>query len=150
MDRVLIDHSCGTTKRSSGTSKRIHSKEEKNNGGTWPKARVPPILHGNGGGGTVIGRPKKERPPLSLPKDPNNYLTTSTPMPEMPPTLPVNRRSNSIVEPYNTPHPFDSLDRLPSHLNRLSVNIISDNSMDFSVPRFDKELTFKTETIKIS
>lgn len=154
LDLVLDSYHHGTVKRSGG-AKRYSSqtKEEKNNGGTWPKARAAPVLTPNGG--TVVTR-TKERPPLSL-LTPKNQLQenssynyrNSTPIPlsiAPPPNTATNYR-HSVYKSVDTSHHLgmasDSFEKIRSanNANRLSVNMNSDNSLDFPVHRFvDKEV----------
>lgn len=98
----------------------------------------------------------KERPPLSLlptPKDnqlQDNYnYRNSTPVPlsVVPSNMPPSYARHSVYKSVDTSHHFgmatDSFDRLRSgnNANRLSVNVNSDNSLDFPVHRFvDKEV----------
>lgn len=129
------------------------TKEDKSNGGTWPKARAAPIITPNGG--TVVTR-TKERPPLSLLAPKNNQLENynyrnSTPVPlsliSPTPVQPIYSR-HSVYKSVDNSHQFgmatDSFERLKSsnnNNNRLSVNVNSDNSLDFPVHRFvDKEV----------
>lgn len=126
------------------------AKDEKNNGGTWPKARAAPVLTPNGG--TVVTR-TKERPALSLPKNPEgpsyNYRN-STPVPLSvvpPPNVSTNYNRHSVYKSIETSHHLgmasDSFEKIRSgnNANRLSVNLNSDNSLDFPVHRFvDKEV----------
>lgn len=152
LDLVLDSYHPGTVKRSAATKKHFsQTKEEKNNGGTWPKARAAPILTPNGG--TVVTR-TKERPPLSLlapknnqPQENYNYRnSTPVPLSLVPPT-PVhpNYARHSVYKSVDNSHHFgmvaDSFERLRVGNNRLSANVNSDNSLDFSVHRFvDKEV----------
>lgn len=130
----------------------IQSKEEKNNGGTWPKARAAPVL--TPGGGTVVTR-TKERPPLSLLPTQSNQLqenynyrnSTPVPLSIVPQNVPTNYARHSVYKSVDNTHhfgiPTDSFERLrlANTPNRLSVNVNSDNSLDFPVQRFvDKEL----------
>ncbi|KAJ8915027.1 hypothetical protein NQ315_016002 [Exocentrus adspersus] len=154
LDLVLDSYHHGTIKRTGGPKRHsTQTKEEKNNGGTWPKARAAPILTQSGG--TVVTR-TKERPPLSLlatPKDnqlQDNYnYRNSTPVPLsiMPSSMPPSYTRHSVYKSVDTSHHFgmatDSFDRSRSgnNTNRLSVNVNSDNSLDFPVHRFvDKEV----------
>ncbi|XP_057658285.1 disks large homolog 5 [Diorhabda carinulata] len=153
LDLVLDSYHPGTVKRSAATKKHFsQTKEEKNNGGTWPKARAAPILTPNGG--TVVTR-TKERPPLSLLAPKNNQLQenynyrNSTPVPlSLVPPIPIqpNYARHSVYKSVDNSHHFgmvaDSFERLRvGNNNRLSANVNSDNSLDFSVHRFvDKEV----------
>ncbi|XP_072384932.1 disks large homolog 5 isoform X2 [Diabrotica undecimpunctata] len=153
LDLVLDSYHHGTVKRSAITKKHFpQTKEEKNNGGTWPKARAAPIITQNGG--TVVTR-TKERPPLSLlaPKSNHQLQETynyrnSTPVPlslVSPTTIHPNYARHSVYKSVDNSHHFgmvtDSFERLRSGNNRLSVNVNSDNSLDFPVHRFvDKEV----------
>ncbi|KAJ8967605.1 hypothetical protein NQ314_002723 [Rhamnusium bicolor] len=151
LDLVIDSYHHGTIKRSGGGKRHsTQMKEEKNNGGTWPKARAAPILTPSGG--TVVTR-TKERPPLSLlaPKDNqlqdiHNYRkSTPVPLSIVPSSLPPSYNRHSVYKSVDTSHHFgmatDSFERLRSGNNRLSVNVNSDNSLDFPVHRFvDKEV----------
>ncbi|XP_074038201.1 MAGUK family member discs large 5 isoform X1 [Leptinotarsa decemlineata] len=153
LDLVLESYHHGTVKRSGGAKRhQSQTKEEKNNGGTWPKARAAPILTSSGG--TVVTR-TKERLPLSLLAPKNNQLQdnynyrNSTPIPLslVSSAVPVNYARHSVYKSVDASHNFgletDSFERLRSGnaTNRQSVNMNSDNSLDFPVHRFvDKDV----------
>lgn len=67
---LVLDSYRGNAAGTVGTVKRAKrsSKEQEKNGGTWPKARAAALLQPVAGS-TVVAR-KKERPALSLPKEP--------------------------------------------------------------------------------
>nr|CAI5853686.1 unnamed protein product [Callosobruchus analis] len=147
LDLVLDSYPHSTVKRSSGGKKHpMQTKEDKNNGGTWPKARAAPIL---APGGTVVTR-TKERPPLSIlqPKMnqmPENYSyrnSTPAPLSLVPTNIATTYGRHSVYKSVDTSHHFgmatDSFERLraANNPNRLSVNINSDNSLDYPVNRF--------------
>ncbi|XP_066137661.1 disks large homolog 5 isoform X5 [Euwallacea fornicatus] len=148
LDSVLDSyHHTDTIKRSSVVAKRHLSstKEEKNNGGTWPKARATAVL--TSGGGTVVTR-SKERPPLSIlaqPKDTQEYYRKSTPV-----SLVSQSSGNrhSVYKSVDTSHhfgmpaadSFEIVNRVGT-TNRHSVNMNSDNSLDMPVQRlYEKDV----------
>ncbi|KAF7278190.1 hypothetical protein GWI33_008684 [Rhynchophorus ferrugineus] len=138
LDSVLDSYHHSTIKRSSGGAKRHLSqpKEEKNNGGTWPKARATAVL--TPGGGTVVTR-TKERPPLSLlpqSKETPDYYRNSTPVPlSLAPLNPLPSNRYSRYKSVDTTHHFgmatDSFEivKCGNGSNRHSVNMNSDNSL---------------------
>lgn len=170
LDSVLDSyHHSNTIKRTSAVAKRHLSqpKEEKNNGGTWPKARATAVLtsgnistlklRANGlfinvywslGGGTVVTR-TKERPPLSIlaqPKESQDYYRNSTPVPLMPQNQHSGNR-HSVCKSVDASHhftmpadSFEIVNRVGTS-NRHSVNMNSDNSLDMPVQRlYDKDM----------
>lgn len=170
MDSVLDSfHPTNTIKRTSAVTKRHLSqpKEDKNNGGTWPKARATAVLTSGInlksiqkflkihvikstilGGGTVVTR-TKERPPLSIlaqPKDNQDYYRNSTPVPLVPQSQPSSNR-HSVYKSVDASHhftmPADSFEIVNrvSSSNRHSVNMNSDNSLDMPVQRlYEKDM----------
>ncbi|CAG9767331.1 unnamed protein product [Ceutorhynchus assimilis] len=149
LDSVLDSfHHTNTIKRTSVASKRTltQPKEEKNNGGTWPKARATAVLT-SGGVGTVVTR-TKERPPLSIlaqPKDALDYYRNSTPVALVPQDQPTNNR-HSVYKSVDATHhfmpdnSFEIVNRV-STSNRHSVNMNSDNSLDMPVQRlYEKDV----------
>ncbi|XP_050299121.1 disks large homolog 5 [Anthonomus grandis grandis] len=149
LDSVLDRyHHTDTIKRTSAAVKRQLSqpKEEKNNGGTWPKARATAVLMS--GGGTVVTR-TKERPPLSIlaqPKETPDYYRNSTPVPLVPQSQPSNNR-HSVYKSVDASHhftmpadSFEIVNRVGTS-NRHSVNMNSDNSLDIPVQRlYEKDV----------
>ncbi|KAL1497435.1 hypothetical protein ABEB36_008409 [Hypothenemus hampei] len=149
LDSVLDSHHTITIKRSSAVAKRhlSQTKEEKNNGGTWPKARATAVLTG---GGTVVTR-TKERPPLSLlaqPKDTPDYYRNSTPVPLVPQSQPTSNRHSVYKNLDSSNHfslPTDSCQIINcvGTSNRHSINMNSDNSLDMPVQRlYDKDMMY--------
>ncbi|ERL84448.1 disks large homolog 5 [Dendroctonus ponderosae] len=161
LDSVLDSyHHSNTIKRTSAVAKRHLSqpKEEKNNGGTWPKARATAVL--TSGGGTVVTR-TKERPPLSIlaqPKESQDYYRNSTPVPLMPQN-PHSGNRHSVCKSVDASHhftmpadSFEIVNRVGTS-NRHSVNMNSDNSLDMPVQRlYDKDLLpyYKKNTRSVS
>ncbi|XP_060523057.1 disks large homolog 5 [Cylas formicarius] len=152
LDSVLDSYHHGTMKRVEGAKRHLtRPKEEKNNGGTWPKARAAALL--TPGGGTVVTR-TKERLPLSLlaqPKDnQENFYRKSTPIPLTiaPQSVPQENRYSAVYKSVDASHHFgmvaDSFEIVkcsPSISNRQSVNMNSDNSLDMPLQRsFEKDI----------
>ncbi|CAH1165122.1 unnamed protein product [Phyllotreta striolata] len=156
LDLVIDSYRPGTLKKSGAAKKHFaQAKEDKSNGGTWPKARATPVLAPDGG--TVVTR-AKQRPPLSLlaPKTSDSYnYRNSTPAPLAPSASP----SSASVRPVYSRHSVyksvdnsrhfgadagDSFERLKiadGANSRLGSNVNSDNSLDFPVHRYvDKEM----------
>ncbi|CAH0564327.1 unnamed protein product [Brassicogethes aeneus] len=139
-DSVLETYG-GTVKRQ--PNKR-HSaqyvKEEKNNGGTWPKARAMQNLEGNVS--TVVKR-TKERPALSIlhTSIDTDYTYNRNPAP-LSSLQPSSVDRHSVFKSVDASHQFgvaDSFEKLRNAVsngstnnNRFSVNN-SDNSLDYQV-----------------
>lgn len=148
MDLVIDSYHGGNTNTMKRTKR--HGKElttqEKNNSGTWPKTRATNVLQ-NSNVTTIVAR-KKERPPLSLlinsqPEEcfcPNNNRNS----------IPVQLSVQQVYKSMDNSSHFsktlnaDSFEKLRLNrrtdfdhsrelANRLSINLKSDDSLDFSV-----------------
>ncbi|KAK9888296.1 hypothetical protein WA026_000556 [Henosepilachna vigintioctopunctata] len=148
---MVIDSYHGTAKRPNGRRQPSATKEESKNGGTWPKARAVALLNAETATGTVVAR-KRERPALSLlaTKDgeyccqvsaaasaaANAAKRNSTPLP-----LSLVNERHQVFKSLDGGAAVsgDSFEKFrSSNVNpRLSVNMNSDNSLDFPVSKYD-------------
>lgn len=141
---MVIDSYHGTAKRPNHRRHSATAKEECKNGGTWPKARAVALLNSETATGTVVAR-KRERPALSLLATKegdyccqvgaaaNAAKRNSTPLPI---SLLNDRHQEFKSLDGGGAVSGDSLEKLRTSNQRLSVNMNSDNSLDFSVPKY--------------
>ncbi|KAL3272364.1 hypothetical protein HHI36_013843 [Cryptolaemus montrouzieri] len=148
---MVIDSYHGTSKRSNHRRHSTATKDENKNGGTWPKARAVALLNPETASGTVVAR-KRERPALSLlaTKDEkyccqvgaavsaaaNAAKRNSTPLP-----LSLLNDRHQVFKSLDGGGAIsgDSFEKLrsPNVNQRLSVNMNSDNSLDFPGSKYN-------------
>ncbi|KAJ3662868.1 hypothetical protein Zmor_007188 [Zophobas morio] len=154
LDLVLDSYRGNTNMNTTKKSKKISSKEQEKNGGTWPKARAAALLQPINGSTVVVK--KKERPALSLLKERGvEDYRNSTPVPlSSVAPFPSGRHTvfksiDGDVSHFSTV--ADSYDKLRS-TNRFSVNMNSDNNLEYPVHRCgDKEshVCFKKNKLEL-
>ncbi|XP_044760440.1 disks large homolog 5 isoform X2 [Coccinella septempunctata] len=140
---MVIDSYHGTAKKPNHRRYSAAAKEECKNGGTWPKARAVAFLDPETATGTVVAR-KRERPALSLlATKEGDYCC------QVGAAANAAKRNSTPISILNDRHQEfksldgrvavsgDSLEKLRTSNQRLSMTMNSDNSLDFSVPKYN-------------
>lgn len=131
-----------TMKRTKNHGKELTVQEK--NGGTWPKARTTNILHNNVA--TIVAR-NKGRPPLSLMLNPqtedcfcpSKVNRNSIPIPQVHKSMDnsshYSKAFNTVADSFEKIHSVkrSDMDNTREVTNRLSMNLKSDDSLDYAV-----------------